>query len=80
LQHSRLDIAERTRTAYKDFFTSQYWQQIAQLSRQLHSTEALIGQINDQVKYAETLITVNGKLMGTGDAKIADYILALSIT
>jgi outer membrane protein TolC len=78
LQYSKLDIAERTRTGYKDFFSRQYNQQIAQLSQQLKATEELIGQINDQVKYSEALIEVNGKLLGTGDAKIADYILALS--
>jgi outer membrane protein TolC len=78
LQYSKLDIAERTRTGYKDFFTNQYSQQIAQLSQQLKATEELIGQINDQVRYSEALIDVNGKLLGTGDAKIADYILALS--
>ena len=78
LQYSKLDIAERTRTGYKDFFTRQYNQQIAQLSRQLKATEELIGQINEQIKYSETLISVNGKLLGTGDARIADYILALS--
>ena len=44
----------------------------------MKATEELIGQINEQVKYSGTLIDVNGKLMGTGDAKIADYILALS--
>lgn len=77
LQYSKLDIAERTRAGYKDFFTRQYNQQIAQLSQQLRATEELIGQINDQVKNSEALITVNGKLLGTGDAKIADYILAL---
>ena len=53
-------------------------QQIAQLSQQLKATEDLIGQINEQLRYSEALIDVNGKLLGTGDAKIADYILALS--
>ncbi|MHA4811363.1 TolC family protein [Flavitalea flava] len=78
LQYGKLDVAERTRTGYKDFFNRQYHQQIAQLSQQLQATEGLIGMINEQVKYAETLITINGKLMGTGDARIADYILALN--
>jgi outer membrane protein TolC len=78
LQYSKLEISERTRRGYKDFFTSQYNQQIAQLSQQLKATEDLIGQINEQVRYSEALIDVNGKLLGTGDAKIADYILALS--
>jgi hypothetical protein len=77
MQYSKLDIAERTRAGYKDFFTSQYKQQIAQLSQQLQATESLIGQIDDQVKYSEALIDVNGKLLGTGDVKVADFILAL---
>jgi outer membrane protein TolC len=77
-QHSKLEIQERTRTGYKDFFTRQYNQQIAQLTQQLKATEGLIGQINEQLNYSQTLIEVNGKLLGTGDAKIADYILALS--
>jgi outer membrane protein TolC len=78
MQYSKLDIAERTRAGYREFFTSQYSQQLAQLSQQLKATEELIGQINDQVRYSQTLIEVNGRLLGTGDAKIADYILALS--
>jgi len=78
MQYSKLDIAERTRTGYREFFTSQYSQQLAQLSQQLQATEELIGQINEQVRYSQTLIEVNGRLLGTGDAKIADYILALS--
>jgi outer membrane protein TolC len=77
-QYSKLDIAERTRTGYKDFFTRQYNQQIAQLTQQLKATESLIGQIDDQVKYSQTLIDVNEKLLGTGDAKIADYVIALT--
>ncbi len=78
MQYSKLDIQERTRTGYQEFFTSQYSQQLAQLSQQLKATEELIAQIDDQVRYSETLIDVNGKLLGTGDARIADYILALS--
>jgi outer membrane protein TolC len=77
MQYSKLDIAERTRSGYKNFFTSQYNQQIAQLTQQLKATEALIGQIDEQVRYSQALIDVNGKLLGTGDAKISDYIIAL---
>jgi outer membrane protein TolC len=78
MQYSKLDIAERTRTGYKDFFTRQYNQQVAQLTQQLKATEALIGQIDEQVRYSQTLIEVNEKLLGTGDAKIADYVIALT--
>jgi outer membrane protein TolC len=77
MQYSKLDIAERTRNGYKNFFTNQYHQQIAQLTQQLKATEALIGQIDEQVRYSQALIDVNGKLLGTGDAKISDYIIAL---
>ena len=78
MQYSKLDIAERTRSGYKDFFTRQYNQQIAQLTQQLKATEALIGQIDEQVRYSQTLIEVNEKLLGTGDARIADYVIALT--
>ena len=78
LQYSKIDIEERTRNYYKTFFVNQYRQQIAQLTQQLKDTEDLIGQINGQIKYSESLITVNEKLLQTGDAKIADYIIALS--
>jgi outer membrane protein TolC len=77
IQYSKLDIAERTREGYRDFFKHQYDQQIAQLSRQLRETEELIAEVGEQLKYSEALITANGKLLGTGDARIADYILAL---
>jgi outer membrane protein TolC len=78
MQYSKLDIAERTRAGYKDFFSKQYNQQIAQLTQQLRATEALITQIGDQVRYSETLVEVNGKLLSTGDARIVEYILALT--
>jgi len=78
LQYTKLNIAERTRGYYKTFFLSQYHQQIAQLTQQLLATEQLIGEINEQVKYSESLIAANEKLLETGDAKIADYIIAFS--
>lgn len=78
MQYSKLDVQERTRAGYQEFFSHQYNQQLAQLSQQLKATEDLIAEIDEQVRYSATLIDVNGKLLGTGDAKIADYILALS--
>ena len=78
LQYSKLEIAERTRVNYKSFYRNQYDQQIAQLEQQLQSTEALIGDINNQIKYSEGLIQVNARLLSTGDAKIADLVIALN--
>ena len=78
LQYGRLAIAERTRTGYRDYTRVQYYQQIAQLTQQLRSTEELAVEINNQIKYSEALINVNAKLLETGEARIPDLVIALS--
>lgn len=77
LQYSKLDLEERTRTGYRDYFVKQYSQQLAQLRQQLQESDRLFNKINEQIKFTKTLIEVNGKLLQTGDITIADYILAL---
>ena len=78
LQYSKIDLTEKTRVNYKSFFTSQYQQQITQLTRQLNATEELITDINNQLKYIQALKDVDEKLFGTGEMKIIDYILTLN--
>ena len=78
LQYSKVDIQERTRVTKRDFFIQQHDQQLLQLERQLRSTDKLIDQINKQIAYTETLITVNERLLATGDIRLVDFILALS--
>ena len=78
LQYTRLGIEERTRQKNRDFFERQYHQQIAQLQQQLSLLETLGSSINEQIKFLETLIEANGKLLETGDVKMTDYILALN--
>ncbi|HEY4208477.1 MAG TPA: TolC family protein [Puia sp.] len=75
---SKIEIAERTRANYRDFFVRQYSQQIAQLKQQLRATEGLIEQIGGQIKYARTLIDVNAKLLESGDVRITDLVLAVN--
>ncbi len=77
LQYAKIDIQERNLLVKKDFYTRQRNQQILQLLQQLHATEQLIGLINKQISYTETLITVNEKLLATGDIRLADFILTL---
>jgi len=78
LQFSKLNIMERTRQKQREFFTKQFQQQIQQLQQQLNDIENLRGPINQQIKYLQTLIDVNGKLLETGDIRITDYVLALN--
>lgn len=77
MQIDKLSIAEQTRQNYRDYFKTQYRQQIAQLYQQLNSVQQVINEANDQLKYNETLIEANKKLLETGDAHMPDYILAI---
>ncbi len=78
LQHRRLEILEQTRQGYRDFFSVQYRQQIAQLSQQLQFSRQLVAETNNGLKYAEALITANRRLLATGDVRIADYVIAIN--
>ena len=78
LQYSKIDIQERTRIAKRDFYIRQHDQQVLQLMQQLNATDRLIDQINKQIKYTETLITVNEQLLATGDIRLTDFILTLN--
>ncbi|HYJ64294.1 MAG TPA: TolC family protein [Parafilimonas sp.] len=78
LQYQRLNILEQTRINNRDFYTAQYQQQIAQLTQQLQTTNQIINETNDQLKYVHTLMNANRKLLITGDVRIADYIIAIS--
>ncbi len=78
LQYTKINIQERTRQRQKEFFTTQYLQQVQQLEQQLSALESLTDPIDKQINYIETLIEVNGRLLETGDIKITDYVLALN--
>jgi outer membrane protein TolC len=78
LLQQKVKLLENTRMGYKDFFTRQYEQQIAQLKQQLSATEAMISDINEQIKYADGLISINSKLLETGDTHITDFVIAIN--
>lgn len=78
MKHDKIAIAEQTRQQYRDYFKSQFQQQIALLTQQLHSVEQLIQEYSTQVKYSQTLIEANRKLLQTGDVIMPTYILAIS--
>lgn len=78
LQYKRILLEQETSLNYKAFFTSQYRQQINQINQQITETEKLIIEINNQLKYTESLIKADTELLQTGDLKIADLILAVN--
>ncbi|MEO6637024.1 MAG: TolC family protein, partial [Ginsengibacter sp.] len=78
LQYSKINIEERTRQRQKEFFTTQYTQQVQLLQQQLSALDGLAEPINKQIEYIKTLIDVNARLLETGDIKITDYVLALN--
>ena len=78
LQYSKIDLQERTRIFKRDFFILQRNQQMLQLIQQLNATDKLIDQVNKQIKYTETLITVNQRLLATGDIRLTDFVLTLN--
>ncbi len=78
LQYQRLNTLEQTRINNRDFYTAQYQQQVAQLTQQLQTTNQIINETSEQLKYVHTLMDANRKLLITGDVRIADYIIAIS--
>ncbi|ASU32958.1 TolC family protein [Mucilaginibacter xinganensis] len=78
MQYHKLSLEEETRQNYKAFFDVQYRQQIAQLKQQIIENENLLKQIDDQLKYSESLIKVDTQLLQTGDLRVADLVLAVN--
>jgi outer membrane protein TolC len=78
MQYRKISLEEETRQNYKAFFNTQYRQQIAQLNQQINELSKLLPQIDDQIRYSESLIKVDTQLLQTGDVKIADLILAIN--
>jgi outer membrane protein TolC len=78
LEHDRIAIAEETRSQYRNYFNSQYRQQIRTLMDQMASQDSLISECNQQMTYAKALIDANRDLLRTGDISITDYLLSVS--
>jgi outer membrane protein TolC len=78
MEHDQIAIAEETRADYRNYYNSQYRQQIHMLMDQLASQDPLIGQCKEQMTYAKTLIDANRDLLRTGDVSVTDYLLSVS--
>ena len=78
MQYRKIFLQEETRENYKEFFNNQYHQQIAQLNQQIDENNNLLSQVDEQMKYAESLIKVDAKLLETGDVRVDDLVLAIN--
>jgi len=78
MQYRKLSLQEETRQNYKAFFNVQYRQQIDQLRQQISESDNLLAQVEEQIKYSESLIKVDTQLLQTGDVRIADLVLAIN--
>lgn len=78
LQHSKVDLQQKTNSSYRDFFTIQHKQQLELLIQQIKATEGLYIQLTDQMKFTKGLIDVDGKLMRTGEVRVVDYVIAIN--
>ncbi len=78
LSLQQIALQEDTRQGYRRFFELQYNQQLAALMQQLSATQALLSDIEAQIKYTRGLIEVNEKLLETGDARIPDFVIAIN--
>jgi outer membrane protein TolC len=77
LSYEKLKVSEQTRTFYRDFFMSQYEQQISQLNKELSLTMAQFPRLEQQRQMADELIRQDKLLMNTGNISVTDYMLAL---
>lgn len=78
LQHDKIAIGRQTNAAYRDFAARQYNQQLLQLYQQLNDVSQLFDFQKNQIVYAEALLEADRRLLRTGDARIADYLLAIN--
>ncbi len=78
IRYEKLKLEENTRINYMQFFKKQYAQKVSQLQQQIFSTKQLTAKAKSQLSLSDALVRANQKLLTTGDAKIADYILGLT--
>ena len=78
MQHDQVAISEATRSNYFSFFTNQYLQKVATLTRQLEANNKLAAQTGEQITFAQTLVDANRLLLNSGDIPVTDYILSVN--
>lgn len=78
LQHQKNSMALATNESYTQNFKRQYQQQLFLLNQKFNQSIETNKMLQSQLVVAEALIEANKKLLLSGDAQIAEYIIALS--
>jgi len=74
LQYEKTSLAENSRLDYQTFYTSQYKQQINQLTEQLKLTDELISSIRNQLLEQEKLIALYKMEIEKGLVRFPDFL------
>jgi len=74
LQYDKTMLAEQSRQDYQTFYTSQYRQQILQLTEQLKLSDELITQIRKQLLQQENLIALYKIEIEKGLVRFLDFL------
>jgi len=79
LEYKKIEINEKSRTLFRDYYSTQYWQQYRQLTEQLRLTDNLIQDINLQLTQQKELIDLYKKVaLENAMIRITDYLAAIN--
>ena len=79
LQYKKIEINEKSRMIYRDYYSTQYWQQYQTLYEQLRLNDELVKEINLQLVDLKELIDLYKKVaLENGLIRITDYLGAIN--
>jgi outer membrane protein TolC len=78
LNYEKLKIAENTRMNYADYFKQQFNQELQRLYSELNQTREIIPLAEQQIAFAESVLTRDRYLLNNGEISVTDYIIALN--
>ena len=77
-QYKKIDIAENSRSLYRDYYTSQYRQQYMQLQEQIRLTSDLAAEMNGQLEQQKQLIDMYKIEIEHGLVRFTDYLMVVN--
>ena len=77
-EYKKIDIAESSRSIYRDYYTSQYRQQYNQLQEQIQLTKDLVIEMNGQLDQQKQLIDMFKIEIEHGLVRFTDYLVVVN--